>query len=514
MKTKKNVFALAIGIFALSSIYVTPSYALQENTNTTSDSEYQHNSIKRVLLISVDGLHASDLANFVKNNPTSNLSSLSKRGITYTDASTSKPSDSFPGILSLVTGGSPNSTGVFYDNSYDRKLLPPLASNAGNNPGTEVLFDETIDNDLSKIDGGGGINPAMLPRDPVTKQPVYPHNYLRVNTIFEVVKSAGMHTAWADKHLAYDLLNGPSGKGVEDLYTPEIAANGDATRSIPTTETNDDLKVAAIVNEIDGKDHTGTKPALVPAIFGMNFQAVSVAQKLPGNGYTNANGTFSAGLAEALQHTDQSIGKIANELKNQHLFDSTLIVITAKHGQSPIDPAKLKITDQNLITEGVSTDLIAQMTTDDVALIWLTDQSKTDSVISAIKKNKDKANIKDVYSYSKSDNQWLFNNPAVDSRVPDIVVQPNDGVIYTKPGKKIAEHGGFSHDDTNVALLVSFAGINKAQQYSDPVKTTQVAPTILQMLGLDPHSLQAVQKEHTQVLPGIEKETHDQNDRN
>ncbi|GIM48067.1 phosphodiesterase [Collibacillus ludicampi] len=504
MKSKITAIGLASSILALSPIFATPSYALKETSiNVNSDS--QHHAVQRVLLISVDGLHASDLANYVKNHPHSNLAALSNHGITYTNASTSKPSDSFPGLLSLVTGGSPNSTGVFYDDSYDRKLLPPIASKAGDKPGTEVLYDESIDNDFSKLDGGGGMNPDALPRDPVTKKPVYPHNYLRVNTIFEVIKAAGKRTAWADKHLAYDLVNGPSGKGVDDLYTPEIAANGDATTSIASTEANDDLKVAALLNEIDGKDHKGTKSAPVPTIFGMNFQAVSVAQKLPGNGYTDGNGTFSNGLAEALTHTDESIGKITNELKKQHLFDSTLIIITAKHGQSPIDPAKLKITDKSLITEGVPSDLIAQVTADDVALIWLTDQSKIDSVVAAIKKNKEKANIKDVYSFSNSKSQWIFNNPLTDSRVPDIVVQPNEGVIYTKPGKKIAEHGGFSHDDTNVALLVSFAGIGKAQQNTAPVQTMQVAPTILKMLGLDPHALQAVQIEHTQILPGIQE---------
>jgi arylsulfatase A-like enzyme len=36
------------------------------------------------------------------------------------------------------------------------------------------------------------------------------------------------------------------------------------------------------------------------------------------------------------------------------------------------------------------------------------------------------------------------------------------------------------------------------------VETRQVAPTILQALGLDPHKLDAVRKEGTQVLPGLD----------
>ncbi|HBP64417.1 MAG TPA: alkaline phosphatase family protein [Desulfosporosinus sp.] len=498
--SKRNSgFLSVITLLAFIFTMVMPGVTAFANTDPSTSSgnglpfdSTQFKGVKRVLLISVDGLHASDIANYVKKNPKSSLAALSKKGITYPNASSSKPSDSFPGLLSLVTGGSPNSTGVIYDNSYDRNLLPPIASNAGDKPGTEVLYDETIEYDSSKLDGGG-INPAMLPRDPVTKQPVYPHNFLKVNTIFEIVKAAGKRTAWCDKHLAYDLVNGPSGKGVDDLYTPEIEAYA-SSKSIALAEANDDLKVAAITNEIGGKDHTGTVAAPVPTLFGMNFQAINVGQKIPGNGYTDGLGTFSAGLTEALNHTDNSLKKITDELKRQDLFDSTLIIITAKHGNSPIDPSKLKIVDKTLITEGVPSDSIAHITTDDVALIWLTDQSKTDSVVATITKNKEKANIKDISSYSTSNPQWLFNNPATDSRVPDIVVQPNDGVIYTTPGKKIEEHGGFNKDDTNVALLLSFQGVENAQQIRSYVQTLQVAPTILKVLGLNPYELQAVQR--------------------
>lgn len=295
--------------------------------------------------------------------------------------------------------------------------------------------------------------------------------------------------------MAYDLITGPSGKDVDDLYTPEI---GDGSKNIEATEANDDLKVTAILNEISGKDHTGEKNASIPTLFGMIFQAVSVAQKLPGNGYLD-----SAGLKDALNHTDHSLGSIIEQLKKRGLYDSTMIIITAKHGQSPIAPEKTTFVNKNSITEGVPGDLIAQMTTDDIALIWLTDKTKSDSVIATIEKNKQNANIKEIYAFSISQPKWMFNDPSKDSRVPDIIVEPNDGVIYSKPGKKIAEHGGFSMDDTNVALLLSFPQINSAEQNTSLVQTMQVAPTILSVLGLNPNALQAVQKENTNILPGI-----------
>jgi len=162
-----------------------------------------------------------------------NLAALSQHGTNYTVTSTSRPSDSFPGLTALVTGGSPLTTGAFYDVSYDRALSPPRKTTpygiiggptlCPRVVGTQVGFDEQIDIDLTKLDAGGGINPDYLPRDPRNScAPVYPHQFIRVNTIFEVVKAGGGYTAWSDKHQSYELTNGQSGKGVDDFYAPEI----------------------------------------------------------------------------------------------------------------------------------------------------------------------------------------------------------------------------------------------------------------------------------------------------
>src|SRR5260370_23426676 len=81
---------------------------------------------KRVLLISVDGLHSLDLVLFIKKNPGSTFAQLAGRGVIYTNART-PVSDSAPGLLSLVTGGSPAATGVLYSDTYDRALSPPAS---------------------------------------------------------------------------------------------------------------------------------------------------------------------------------------------------------------------------------------------------------------------------------------------------------------------------------------------------------------------------------------------------
>lgn len=455
-------------------------------------------TIKRVLLISVDGLHATDLATFVKAKPDSSLAALSGAGVTFTNASSAMPSDSFPGLLALVTGGTPKSTGVYYDDSYDRALSEP--GSKCEKKGAEIVLDESVDVNpdllMTKIDEN------KLPRDGAKGcTPVYPSAFLRVNTIFEVAKAAGLRTAWSDKHPSYDLVNGPSGRGVDDLYTPEINNASNTTDSVAKTEAYDDLKVQAVLNQIAGKTSAGSSAA-VPSIMGMNFQAVSVGQKL--KGYADANGTPSADLQDALTHTDASLGKMVAALKNAKLLESTLIVISAKHGQSPMDPKQLKIVNSKIIpgiVEGVQKGLLAQATQDDVSLLWLTDSSKTAAVVGALEANKSAASIDKIISGDAL--RALYGDPTKDSRVPDIVVLPQAGVIYTKPtATKIAEHGGFTKDDTNVALLVSNPAL-KAAISSASVTTTQVAPSILRALGLDPEKLDAVKLEKTAVLPGL-----------
>ena len=350
-----------------------------------------------------------------------------------------------------------------------------------------------------------------------------------MNTIFEVVRGSGGYTAWSDKHPAYDLVNGPSGAGVNDLWSLEInsnavplpqvpgcsplpdqAAGGDWTSSFQNIQCYDSLKVQAILNEIDGKTHDGSAAAPVPAVFGMNFQAVSVGQKLvekatnTTGGYLDAAGTPSAALLSEIQFVDSSVGRMAAELAKQGLDKSTLIVISAKHGQSPINPgAVLRIPHDNSALQSPSNvlgSMVAQSIEDDVSLIWLTDSTQASIASAMLQKNLSSTGGGQIYAGNSLN--LILNDPTLDPRSPDVVVTPNVGVIYTGGGKKVSEHGGFANDDTNVMLLVSNPALPSAV-HTFPVTTTQVAPTILKALGLDPMALQGVQKEGTQPLPDL-----------
>jgi hypothetical protein len=465
----------------------------------------QRSGVKRVLLISIDGMHALDLMRYIRENPDSVMSQLSSHATVYTNASTPS-SDTVPGMLAIATGGSPTSTGIFYDTIYDRTLSPP-GSNC-TKMGTEVVYDQDSDVDVNNVESGGGIDPAKMPLDPANGcKPVFPHSFLRVNTIFEVVKHGGRRTAWADVHPPFgDVMNGPSGDGVDDLYTPEInAAEAEAAKSIPNVSGYDDLKLQAILREMDGLDHTGAKHVGIPTLFGMNFQAVAVGEKLAGNGYLDGAGTPGPGLLEAFRHTDKCLGKLVEKLKANGLYNSTMIVITSKHGQSPIDPVKRLPLDEDAIPdiiEGLQKGLLAYATQDTTALIWLSDQSRTDDVVAALRAKQNELRIQKIYAGDSL--KLRFNDPKADSRTPDIIVQPELGVYYAKKtSTKLAEHGGFLDEDTNVALMISGPGVS-ARVIKSPVQSTQLAPTILKALGFDPNALKAVQLEWTVPLPGLD----------
>src|SRR5207244_10941975 len=262
----------------------------------------------------------------------------------------------------------------------------------------------------------------------------------------------------------------------------------DATVSGFCTAENDQIKVNAIINEIHGLRHDGSPGPGVPAVFGMNFQAVSVGQKLssdnfdgscnndplsgkPG-GYLDGSGTPTDVLAYGLQKTDQALGSMIQALKDQGIYDSTLFIVTAKHGQSPINPVKTN-------KPGHFADLVAALPDaktnpaamaianaaacgtgacgfvqdDDIALIWLQDQSQTGDVAAYLNANAGALFIDEVLAGAEI--RLKFRDPLTDSRTPDLLVQPTYGTIYTGSSKKNAEHEGFNFGDTNVGLMVS-----------------------------------------------------------
>jgi hypothetical protein len=538
-----------------------------------ADSQFANGGkIRHVLLLSIDGMHAVDFYNCAhgvegvnNGNPyCPNLASLSQSAINYVATSSSRPSDSFPGLAALVTGGTPKTTGLYYDVAYDRSLdAPEITTGTGlaGGPctpyaaptGTTTDNDQGIDYDDTKLNGGapgaapteGGIasiDPRKLVRDPKTGcAPVYPWNFVRTNTIFSVVHAAGGYTAWIDKHPSYSFTAGPGGKGLDDYYSPEVdsaviplsgittaegapcdpirdqAGASSWTSSFENIQCYDALKVNALLNEIAGKTHNG-HTATVPAVFGMNFQAVYFGESLSepnvaAGGYKDAAATPSDELLGEIEFVDASIGEIVRALKQAGIYEDTLLIVTAKHGDSPIDP-NLYVADGN----NTPATLLAMAgyipysesplnptgigaTEDDVSLLWLNPGASVEDAVAILENNAAALGLGQIYYGPTLALNYNVGGlgPGLDPRTPDILVTPNAGVTYSSSTTMIGDHGGFAHDDTNVMLLVSNPTFS-AQTVSAEATTAQVAPTILAALGLDPGALDAVREEGTPVL--------------
>jgi hypothetical protein len=457
--------------------------------------EAASSKVEHVLLLSIAGMHQFDLDRFVKEHPDSALAKLKTRSIAYSATMAPKPSDSFPGVIALMTGGLPKQTGIYYDDVWDR-ALSPAGSDCSKKGGAAAPFDSAIDVDEDKVDTT--IDEKKLPRDPAKGcSPVYPHALMRLNTVFDVAKAAGGRTAWADKHPSYEVLQGPSGKAIDDLYTPEISA-GKSDQSVDKSLANDELRVAAVLNQIAGKSSAGGA-ASVPMVFGMNFETLSVAQKYT-TGYADASGKPNADIARALAAIDGDVARLVAALDAAGLTAKTAVIVTSKHGQSPVDVSKKRIVDSKSIKATLG-DALAYATLDDVGLIWLTDPGKTKGAVAALTAKQKELGIAHIVSGKALAAE--FGDPAKDNRVPDIFLDVEHGVIYTKPtATKVAEHGGFTADDRHVALMVAAPGV-KAKTVTSAVETRSVAPTVVKLLGLDGKKLDATTKAQAKVLPGF-----------
>ncbi len=585
---KAGVLAGALLLSSMPGAYAAPK-AGRNLSGDRGEHKFRH-----VLLLSIDGMHAVDYENCVASNTCPTLAELGEHGVNYTRTTTSRPSDSFPGLMALVTGGTPRTVGAFYDVAYDRVLAPPATATGNGLPagnciegainGTETEYEEGNEIDQSKLNGGfpgyctvdGGIksiDPNRLVRDPFNHcKPVYPWNFIRTNTIFGVIHAAGGYTAWSDKHAPYAVVSGPTGtdqpSNVDDYYSPEVNSNqivlpglktaalsqgasfdcgtlvpngDDWTTDFDAIKCYDQLKVNAVVNEIKGRTHLGGSRAPVPVILGMNFQAVSVGQKLiephsavrtdaNSGGYEDAQGTPRPKMLAQIEFVDAAIGQMVDALKHNDLLDSTVIIISAKHGQSPIDPNRFFPIPGHSGNNGTPPSVIVGsflpaiyndptnglgLAEDDISQLWLADSNRTGDAVTALENAATAMGLGQIY-YGPA-LTTMFNAPGVpehpgpccklreggDPRSPDIVVIPNVGVVYTGNLKKQSEHGGFAWDDTNVMMLVSNPHFG-ARTIHSFVETTQVAPTILKFLGLDPDALDAVREEGTPVLPGLE----------
>jgi hypothetical protein len=454
---------------------------------------------ERVILISIDGMHAVDMANWVAAHPRSALAELSARGVSYTNAHVPW-ADPAAGLVALATGGTPLTTGILGSDGYDRALSP--AWSHCQTKGAPIVIGKRIE---SSDAPAGRLDASKMPLSPQHGcTPVFPHDLLRVNNIFEVIKARGDRTAWAGESAALtDLYQGPSGHGLDEACGFERRQDG-FRDNVAAGIASDKGRVAALLHWIDGKDCTGASNTPVPVLFGMSFVSVGVAMTTNGMGYSDVTGTPSSGLEESLVFTDEAIGRIIQRLKDRHLYDSTWIIVTSPYGHASIDQRKrrvIPIAELTAVVNSIQPGLAAHVSGGDVGMIWLREPSMTQAVVKAYGDRSAALGIQEIYSGAKLG--LTLNLPDQDTRMPDIILQPELGVAWVSPADTTpATYGGMQDEDTHVALLVAGSQLT-GRVDKTWVPTSQVAPLLLRALGIEKFDLQALHREHTPALPGI-----------
>src|SRR5438105_12519098 len=154
-KTRK--LALTAMLCATPLVLTTPAYGQGTGSGDTK--------IRRVLVISIDGMHSLDLALWVKSHPSGAFAQLVANGMDYTNANTTKPSDSIPSTVGIFTGGTPAVGGMYYDDAYNRAWFPPGSTCLGA-PGTIIDLKSAYNLNLDGSPGPSGntIDPNKVPR--------------------------------------------------------------------------------------------------------------------------------------------------------------------------------------------------------------------------------------------------------------------------------------------------------------------------------------------------------------
>ena len=277
----------------------------------------------------------------------------------------------------------------------------------------------------------------------------------------------------------------------------------------------------AVINWIDGYDGSRKAKPGVPAIFGMNFQAVSVGQKLAKagdadtdkslvGGYLNADAEPGNALTrQQFEFVDRSIGKMERELAARDIEeDLTLIIISAKHGQSPINVKDdwRSPTPSTRKMPGLAPTASRSATT----RRW----SAVAGNAAGEKPDDGKPLLRDARAYivanatalhirrllDRDELTKLYEGSVRQHRVPDFIATTDHGVICTGGTRSCPARRLLQRRPERRAAGFLDRSIDHGAVVEDMTFTTQIAPTILEAPGLDPDKLKAVKEEGTRAL--------------
>src|SRR5215471_13068466 len=378
---------------------------------------------KHAVLFFIDGFRAD----LLDPELAPHIAALGRAGVRFTNAEVGFPSDSMPGILGPLTGASPKGTGIPYDEYYDRHYK--LA----------IEITETVT-----------VPPGMKP-----------HDLLKVPTLFEAAKAKGLKTAFISKHIGYEILQGPSGKGVDQLELPEMA-----TWKGPF------------------KDYDAKNFETLRGWLGKGGADIAGIYAIAANYAMKDHGFAAAETRAAVGEIDAQVAKVVDAVAAAGRYDDTVFVVLGDHGDTDTPNAVASKGDGSVVSflaeKGIKT---AKITADDVMLAWLADSGQAQQAASLLNtpESKERFGIDRVLGPDAVKAMGDF----ADDQMPDFVLLVKPGVVYTKlPSKKMAEHGGAFDSDLRVGFVMEGPGIKGGAVVDSKVNIFSTAPTLAKLLGL------------------------------
>ena len=378
---------------------------------------------KHALIIFIDGFRAD----LLDPELAPHIAALGRAGTRFANAEAGFPSDSMPGILGPLTGATPRDTGVPYDEYYDRHYK--LA----------IEITETVT-----------VPPGLKP-----------HDLLRVPTLFEAAKAKGLRTAFISKHIGYEILQGPSGRGVDRLELPESANWKGPFKEYDAQN----FETLTTMIAKDGAD-----------VAGIYAIAANYAMK--------DHGVASAETRAAVADIDAQVGRLVDAIAAAGRYDDTVFVVMGDHGDTDTPDAIASKGEGSVVgflaEQGIKA---AKITADDVMLAWLADSSQAQKAVSLL----DTPEARARYGIDRvlGPDELKSMRDFADDQMPDFVLLVKPGTVYTKlPSKKKAEHGGAFDSDRRVAFVLEGPGIKSGTLVESKVNIFSMAPTLAKLLGL------------------------------
>lgn len=378
---------------------------------------------KHAVLIFIDGFRAD----LLDPELAPHIAALARAGVRFANAEVGFPSDSMPGILGPLTGASPRGTGIPYDEYYDRHYK--LA----------IEITETVT-----------VPPGLKP-----------HDLLKVPTLFEAAKAKGLKTAFISKHIGYEVVQGPSGKGVDQLELPESA-----TWKGPF------------------KDYDAQNFETLMGWLGKDGADIAGIYAIAANYAMKDHGVAAAETRSAVSGIDAEVGKVVDAVKAAGRYDDTVFVVMGDHGDTDTPNAVASKGDGSVVGFLAEKGIKAvKITADDVMLAWLADSGQAREAVALLDtpESKERFGIDRVLGPAALKAMGDF----ADDQMPDFVLLVKPGVVYTKlPSKKMAEHGGAFDSDRRVAFAMAGPGVKSGAVLDAKVNIFSTAPTLAKLLGL------------------------------